>query len=59
MIEWQWKIFDELSRDDCYEIMKVRQEVFVIEQNCIYQDLDDLDKSAWHLIAWNVNRSSI
>ena len=59
MIEWQWKIFDELSRDDCYEIMKVRQEVFVIEQNCIYQDLDDLDKSAWHLIAWNVNQSSI
>lgn len=58
MIEWQWKKFDELSREDLYEIIQVRQEVFVIEQNCIYQDLDDLDKLAWHLIAWNANQSN-
>lgn len=58
MIEWQWKTFDELSADELYEILKVRQEVFVLEQNCIYQDIDDLDKTAWHLIAWNTNQAS-
>ena len=56
MIEWQWKTFDELSADELYEIMKVRQEVFVLEQNCIYQDADDLDKTAWHLMGWHVRQ---
>jgi ElaA protein len=50
MIKWQWKLFKELSVDDLYAILKVRQEVFAIEQDCIYQDMDDLDKFAWHLI---------
>ena len=35
-----------------YEILKARLEVFAVEQNCAYQDADDLDKSAWHLSAW-------
>lgn len=45
-----------MSADELYEILKVRQEVFVIEQNCIYQDIDELDKTAWHLMAWNLNQ---
>ena len=57
MIQWQWKTFDELSTDDLYEILKVRQEVFAVEQDCVYQDADDLDKFSWHLIAWNVSDS--
>ena len=55
MIQWQWQTFDELSAADLYEILKARLEVFAIEQNCAYQDADDLDKSAWHLSAWNVD----
>jgi ElaA protein len=58
MIEWQWKTFDELSADELYEIMKIRQEVFMIEQNCIYQDIDDLDKTAWHLTAWDTKQTN-
>ncbi len=57
MIKWQWKLFKELSVDDLYAVMKVRQEVFVIEQDCIYQDMDDLDKFAWHLIGTTKNSS--
>lgn len=57
MIEWQWKTFDELSAGELYEILKVRQEVFAVEQSCVYQDLDDLDKTAWHLLGWNVSTS--
>lgn len=54
-VKWQWKSFDQLSANDLYEILKVRQEVFAVEQNCAYQDVDDLDKSAWHLMAWNLS----
>lgn len=50
MIEWQWSSFEELSTLELYEIMKFRQAVFVVEQKCAYQDVDDLDKMAWHLI---------
>lgn len=56
MIEWQWSKFEGLSTFDLYEIMKCRQEVFAIEQNCVYQDADDLDKTAWHLIAWETDQ---
>ena len=59
MIQWQWKTFDELSTDDLYEILKIRQEVFAVEQDCVYQDADDLDKFSWHLIAWNVSDSGM
>ena len=43
------KKFDELSLEDLYEILKIRAEVFVVEQNCPYQDLDDVDKEAYHV----------
>lgn len=41
--------FSILDNRRLYEIMKLRQEVFVLEQNCLYQDLDDKDQSAWHV----------
>ena len=43
------KIFEELSTGELYEILKARAEVFVVEQNCPYQDLDDVDKEAYHV----------
>ena len=43
------KKFDELSLNELYKIMQLRSQVFVIEQNCIYQDLDDIDKISYHL----------
>lgn len=43
------KKFEELSTEELYEIMKLRSAVFVVEQNCVYQDLDDLDKHAYHV----------
>lgn len=44
------KHYNELSTDDLYEILRMRSEVFVIEQNCIYQDCDEKDKRAHHLL---------
>ena len=43
------KRFDELSGEEVYKILKVRSAVFVVEQNCVYQDLDDVDKEAYHV----------
>lgn len=43
------KHFKDLTVEELYEILKLRAEVFVVEQNCIYQDLDDVDKDAYHV----------
>ncbi len=43
------KTFDELTTVELYELLKVRAEVFVVEQNCVYQDLDDRDYVSRHL----------
>jgi len=52
-MNWQWSSFEELSREDLFVILKVRQAVFVVEQNCPYQDADDLDPVSWHLMGWH------
>jgi len=51
MVTWTIKRFDELTLDELYNILQLRNEVFIVEQNCIYKDLDGKDRSAWHLIA--------
>ena len=43
------KKFDELTVEELYEILRVRAEVFVVEQNCVYQDLDGVDQAAYHV----------
>ena len=43
------KHFKELTLEELYEILKIRAEVFVVEQDCAYQDLDDIDQEAWHV----------
>lgn len=43
------KHFDELTAIELYEIMQARAEVFIVEQNCAYQDLDGVDKEAYHV----------
>ena len=43
------KKFDELTLNELYKIMQLRSQVFVVEQNCIYQDLDDIDKISYDL----------
>ena len=50
MIDWRWSRFADLSGRDVYEILTLRQRVFVVEQNCVYQDADGRDPDAWHLL---------
>lgn len=50
-IIWKVKTFDELSTEELYQIIRARVDVFVVEQNCPYQDLDNYDQLAIHLWA--------
>lgn len=43
------KHFSELSAEELFEIYKLRVSVFIVEQSCPYQDIDDADKSAYHV----------
>src|SRR5947209_2941739 len=49
-IETQWQRFDDLSADQLYELLRFRQNIFVVEQRSPYPDLDGLDQGAWHLL---------
>ena len=46
---FQAKFFHELTTTELYEILKSRAEIFVVEQNCVYQDLDDRDYQSLHV----------
>ena len=50
MITISVKRFDELNIDELYSILELRSEIFVVEQNCVYQDVDGKDKKALHVI---------
>jgi ElaA protein len=51
-INWVIKPFAELTPDELYAMLRLRSEVFVVEQNCIFLDLDNKDQHCFHLMGW-------
>ena len=51
LMKCEVKPFEALSTKELFEIYKLRSQVFVVEQNCVYQDVDDEDLSAFHVMA--------
>jgi ElaA protein len=51
-LEWRWKKFDSLTSLEVYSMLAARSAVFVVEQNCVYGDIDGLDVGAWHLLVY-------
>ena len=49
-IQWQIRRFEALSLTELYQILQLRSQVFVVEQNCVYQDIDGKDYKALHLL---------
>ncbi|MGK2863297.1 MAG: GNAT family N-acetyltransferase [Chitinophagaceae bacterium] len=49
---WILKYFDTLTPKELYAILRLRTEVFVIEQACIFQDMDNKDPDCFHLMGW-------
>ena len=52
-ISWVCKFFTDLNTYELYTILRLRNEVFVVEQNCAYQDADNKDQQSFHLMGWN------
>jgi ElaA protein len=52
-LNWILKKFEELTASELYSIMQLRNEVFVVEQNCVYQDADDKDQPSLHFCGWD------
>lgn len=52
MLQITTKTFKELSIDELYAILQLRSEVFVVEQNCVYQDIDGKDQHALHVMGY-------
>lgn len=50
MLNWQIKTFYELSGSEVYKILKLRQDVFILEQQCLYSDADNIDQQAMHIL---------
>jgi ElaA protein len=51
-MEWILKTFDDLNPHELYAILQLRNEVFAIEQHCVYPDMDNKDQGSHHLMCW-------
>jgi ElaA protein len=58
-ITWHWYAFSTMSPDILYAVLRLRQEVFVVEQQCAYLDCDNRDQEALHLIGWDGEESAL
>ncbi len=47
----RWAAWSEMSASDAHDMLRLRAEVFIVEQNCVYQDIDGLDPACRHLLA--------
>lgn len=56
MLRIKIKSFKELTNQELYDLLKLRSEVFVVEQNCIYQDIDGKDQMAHHVLGFKDNK---
>ncbi len=52
MIQWQLKLFNDLSPTELYAILRLRGEIFIVEQNCPYLDTDGKDFHSHHLLGY-------
>lgn len=52
MLEYRIKSYSDLTKDELYALLQLRSEVFVVEQNCVYQDIDGKDPKAFHVLGF-------
>ena len=55
-IQWLLKKFEALTPGQVYAMLQLRNEVFVVEQNCVFQDADDKDQNSFHLLGFHGNK---
>ncbi len=55
-IKFYPKEYNQLTKEELYEILRLRSEVFVVEQDCVYQDIDNEDQKAMHILGYKKNK---
>ncbi len=55
-ITFKIKTFNQLSTNELYDLLQLRSEVFVVEQNCVYQDVDNKDQKAIHILGYKKDK---
>lgn len=55
-MKFEIRSFSQLSNEELYRILQLRSEVFVVEQNCVYLDADDLDQEGHHVLGFSQNQ---
>ncbi|MEB0013565.1 GNAT family N-acetyltransferase [Glaciimonas sp. Gout2] len=55
MLDWSWLPFQDLSASQTYDMLALRQQVFVVEQKCVFQDADGIDQQCWHGLGYLPN----
>ncbi len=53
-LRWEWRSFAEFDTHALYAVLQARQQVFVVEQKCVYLDMDGRDAVAHHLLGWDM-----
>lgn len=56
MIRIKTKTFNQLTTEELYDLLQLRNEVFIVEQECVYQDLDGKDQNALHVLGIKNNK---
>jgi ElaA protein len=54
-LRWHSAAFDALTASELYAVLALRQDVFILEQQCLYNDVDGLDPAAHHLLGWSAD----
>lgn len=49
-LAWRWLAFDALSLGELHDLLQLRSEIFVVEQNCVFQDIDGADRQGIHVL---------
>jgi ElaA protein len=50
LIDWRFAPFSDLSPNEVHDLYRLRVDVFIVEQNCVFQDVDGIDPQCWHLL---------
>jgi ElaA protein len=56
MTNWICRPFAELVNEELYAVLRLRSEIFVVEQNCVFLDTDNKDQASYHLMGWQEDR---
>lgn len=58
-LNYSWKYLKELSTEEFFTLFQLRQQVFVVEQDCVYLDMDEIDRNAVHLLVQDNNDEKV